>query len=396
MSQSQANETSDPVQALALTLRAASVRGAKHSKEQKQFNKLVKDIHALRTALAQWQEFLPALRHRVMTEIEPLTARYREHRVQLVMLFHRAIDSKELGRRHKTKAVEILRWHLSEILANGPDPELIALYDQYAEVSFAEEQAMGAELLRSMAGEVFGIEFDEGDDAQALTEEQLARVIAEKLEAEYESQAGRSRARHKKSAKAQAQEALHQQLAHSASDAVREIYRKLASELHPDRELDADQRTRKTTLMQQANQAYAASDLLTLLGMQLQLEQLDPTTLSSLARERLLQYNHVLADQCQQLRTELADLTAPFAMSIEDSARQLTPAAVERALDREARDLKHAAKDCAADVAHLHDMRNIKDALNDYQLGDLATDYSSSLDDLFLEIPPPSRRGRRR
>ena len=396
MSQSQANETPDPVQALAVKLRAASARGAKHSKEQKQFNKLVKDIHALRTALAQWHEFLPVLRNRVTTEIEPLTARYREHRVQLVMLFHRAIDSKELGRRHKTKAVEILRWHLSEILAAGPDPELIALYDQYADVSFAEGQAMGAELLRSMAGEVFGIEFDEGDDAQALTEEELARVIAEKLETEYESQAGRSRARHKKSAKAQAQEALHQQLAQSASDAVREIYRKLASELHPDRELDADQRTRKTTLMQQANQAYAASDLLTLLGMQLQLQQLDPNTLSSLARERLLQYNHLLADQCQQLRTELADLTAPFAMSIEDSARQLTPAAVGRALDREARDLQHAAKDCAADVAHLHDMRNIKDDLNDYQLGDLATDYSSPLDDLFLEIPPPSRRGRRR
>ncbi len=396
MSQAENHETSDPVRALAVKLRAASARGTKPSKEQKQFNQLVKDIDALRTSLAQWHEFVPVLQRRVTMEIEPLVARYREHRVQLVMLWNRAIDSKELGKRQKTKAVEILRWHLSEILADGPDEELIALYDQYGDVSFEEEQAMDAELLHSMAGEVFGIEFDEDDDASALTEEELARAIAEKLEAERELHAGRSRAGHKKSAKAQAQETLYEQLALGASNAVREIYRKLASELHPDREPDADERTRKTTLMQQANQAYAASDLLTLLGMQLQLEQLDPATLSGLVRERLLQYNYLLADQCQQLRHELAELSAPFAMSIEDGARELTPEAVGRALDREARDLKRAAKDCEADVAHFRDMRNIKAALNSYQLGDLATDYPSPLDDLFLEVPPTSRRGRRR
>jgi curved DNA-binding protein CbpA len=42
---------------------------------------------------------------------------------------------------------------------------------------------------------------------------------------------------------------------------VREVFRKLASELHPDRETDPAEHARKTELMQRVNQAYKAGDL---------------------------------------------------------------------------------------------------------------------------------------
>ena len=385
----------DPLNTLALKLRAASPRGAKLSKERKQFNKLVKDIDALRAALTQWREFVPTLHNRVTSKIGPLAARFRERRVQLVMILSRAIDGQELSKRQKTKAIEILHWHLSEILVAEPDEDLIALYDKYADIGFEEQQAAEADFLRTMANEVFGLDLDEEEDPSTLTSEDFAHVIAAKLEAEHQSDTARRAATPKQSAKAQAQEALRHQLAQGASQAVREIYRKLASELHPDREPDENERLRKTTLMQQANQAYATSDLLTLLGLQLQTEQLDSAALNSLARERLLQYNHLLADQCQQLRTELEDLIAPFAMNRVGGTGELTPDAVERALDREARDLKRAAKDCEADIAHFQDMRNIKHALNAYQLGDLDAEYASPLDDILFEAPLPPRRRRR-
>ena len=371
MSQSAPPEKQDPVNALAVKLRAASPRGVKLSKERKQFNKLVKDIDALRAALTQWREFVPTLQARVSSEIEPLVAGFRECRVQLVMVLSRAIDGKELGKRHKTKAIEILHWHLSEILAAGPDADLIALYDKYAEVGFEQQRVIEADFLRSMANEVFGLDIDQQQDTSILTAEDLAHVIAAQLDAEHQAGTARRAGTYKQSAKAQAQEAVRHQLAQGASQAVREIYRKLASQLHPDREPDEDERVRKTALMQQANQAYASSDLLTLLGLQLQTEQLDSAALGSLARERLLQYNHLLADQCQQLREELADLTAPFAMNMAGGMDDPTPGAVARALDREARELKRQAKDCATDIAHFQDMRNIKHALNAYQLGDL-------------------------
>ena len=49
------------------------------------------------------------------------------------------------------------------------------------------------------------------------------------------------------------------------SQSIREVYRKLAGALHPDRESDPQERERKTALMQRVNQAYAKNNLLQLL-----------------------------------------------------------------------------------------------------------------------------------
>ncbi len=46
--------------------------------------------------------------------------------------------------------------------------------------------------------------------------------------------------------------------AQQATQSVREVYRKLASALHPDRETDERQREAKTALMQRVNQACAS------------------------------------------------------------------------------------------------------------------------------------------
>jgi len=59
----------------------------------------------------------------------------------------------------------------------------------------------------------------------------------------------------------------------NATQSIREIFRKLASALHPDRETDRKGREVKTALMLQVNRAYAGNDLLTLL--ELQIEQVD-------------------------------------------------------------------------------------------------------------------------
>ena len=102
------NASHHPLRALALELRATNPRASKLSNEQKRFKKFVKDIDALRAAITQWREFEPEFRRRLTTEIDPLFARYRDHRVQLVMLLKTAIDDRELGKRQKAKAIEIL------------------------------------------------------------------------------------------------------------------------------------------------------------------------------------------------------------------------------------------------------------------------------------------------
>lgn len=68
---------------------------------------------------------------------------------------------------------------------------------------------------------------------------------------------------------------------------MRDIFRKLASALHPDRETDPAEHGRKTALMQRANVAYAANDLLGLLELQLEVDQIDQTGLDNLGDDRI-------------------------------------------------------------------------------------------------------------
>jgi hypothetical protein len=88
-----------------------------------------------------------------------------------------------------------------------------------------------------------------------------------------------------------------------ADAALRAVYRKLASALHPDREPDEAERERKTKLMTLVNTANDRKDLMALLRLQLQIEQIDPLSISALADEKIKQYNRVLKEQ-------LATLTA--------------------------------------------------------------------------------------
>src|SRR5205085_9368643 len=82
--------------------------------------------------------------------------------------------------------------------------------------------------------------------------------------------------------------------AQQATQSVREIFRKLASALHPDRETDSAQREVKTALMQQVNQAYTSNDLLALLELQLRIEQVDAAHMAQADAQRVKHYNRVL------------------------------------------------------------------------------------------------------
>ena len=59
---------------------------------------------------------------------------------------------------------------------------------------------------------------------------------------------------------------------------------------------------RKTALMQRVNQAYQTNDLLSLLQLQLEIEQIDQNALDGIAGDRLRHYNKVLTEQLQELQ----------------------------------------------------------------------------------------------
>jgi hypothetical protein len=178
-------------------------------------------------------------------------------------------------------------------------------------VDFDTEQRESMLAMKELTEAMTGL--DLGDDEGIGTHEELLERLHQGLQeqvAAEEAQHDARAARRRKTAAQQRREAEAQQ----ATQTVREVYRKLASALHPDREADEAQRATKTELMQRVNQAYEANDLLALLELQLQIEQIDTSHIANASEQRLKHYNKVLGEQLNELKSELEHVEMAFRM----------------------------------------------------------------------------------
>jgi len=333
---------------------------------QKKFNHLIERINRQRRELEGWRIFRVRYTEQLADHYHPALARLREKQVAMVRLLDRILDGKSLKARERAKTRDILLELLSQVLAESPDPEFVRLHDKYAERSFGDRQQERLDLMRTLAGEAFGIDVETYTGGESP--EELADWLEEQLQAA-PPEPQRAPPRKKKSAKKLAREAQREQIAEGGTRAVRDVFRKLVSELHPDRESDPAEHARKTELMQRVNQAYKAGDLLALLELQLSIEQIDPRSLAGLAEERLRHYIHVLEEQSRRLRDELAEFVAPFAMTMGVSpAVKLSPAIVQRALEADTHRLHELVRTLAADLVRFQDVSTFKRSLRDYRI----------------------------
>lgn len=334
------------------------------SKAQKQFNKFIAKIEAQQAELEQWRAFTVDYNRRVVEKYQPLKAQLREKQIAMVMFFDGVLDGGALTKLQCSKLEDLLLDMVSVLLDELQEPELIRIHDKYADISYAEERQYDVDILQGLAKEMFGVELDADDDAVSF--EQLREQFHEKVDAEKQNFFN-ERKPAKKSKKEASRSKQQEQVEQDATRALRDVYRKLASALHPDREPDPQRRVRATELMQQVNLAYGAGDLLTLLKLQLQIEQLDSQALTEMAEERLANYNNVLREQVERLQTELSDVTAPFAHFIANP-RHLTPELVLRELNSDVQNLKAITKAIDGDLREFRDVRSLKSWLKSYRL----------------------------
>jgi hypothetical protein len=352
---------------------------------QRKFNQLIERLTLQRQELGRWQAFRQIYTQQLADHYQPALARLREKQVAMVRLLDRSLDGKALGKRERAKVRDILGDLLSQMLAESQDPELVRIYDKYSDRSFGDAQQEDLELMRTLASEALGVDVEAYQGGESP--EELADWLDEQL------QAGRPEPqqpprRKRKSAKTIARETLRDQAAEGGTRAVREVFRKLVSELHPDREIDPAEHARKTELMQRVNQAYKVGDLLALLELQLSLEQIDPKTLAGLAEERLRHYIHVLEEQSRRLRDELAEFIAPFAMAMGDPPmRKLSPTIVRQALEADIREIQVMVRTLEADLIRFQDIPTFKRSLRDYQI--------DPFEDRDLGVPTQFRPRRR-
>jgi hypothetical protein len=329
------------------------------TKSQKSFNKLVAKLAAQRAELGEWRAFRESYRAQLAAEYEPLAARLREKRIALAVLFDRTMNDDALGRRDKLRLREILRELLADLLLDGEDAALVRLHDKYADVSFEELRAGRMAYLRSLADETLDIDVDEYTGAESP--EEFSEWLEERANS---ARADRAEVSPDTGAAARERPRGARLTLETGRQTVREIFRKLASELHPDRETDPEERTRKTVLMQQANHAYKAQDLLALLELQQGVAQVGGGAPAGIEEDRLKRYVRVLEEQSRRLGAELREFVAPFAAAVGGPpSRKLTPEAVRRALAADILTMRGMVRGIEADLLRFRDLRLLKQRL---------------------------------
>ena len=272
------------------------------SPSQKNFNRLIKQIESKRERLARWSEVIPRFRQKFASDLLPLMQEERELKTQLAEAMDWAHGGKGLTQTERRKLSSMIVDLTLHILESGDHQEAIkALYNKHSRSDFDEEEGEKLDFLRAVLEENFGV--DLGRDAEFYSQEELIERVQEQFQAKEQARI-HARAK-KKSAKQQARDAQREEESKQQLQSIREIYRKLASTLHPDREKDPAERDRKTHLMQRANEAYERGALLELLELQMEIEHIDQSYLSTLASDKVQQYVQILKSQVRELDVEI-------------------------------------------------------------------------------------------
>lgn len=278
------------------------------NKEQAAFNALVKKIEARRKRIADWNDAIALFRRKFASDLLPLQQQETELQVRLARALDAAHAQKGLTKTEKRKLAWLIVDLAQDVLSHTGHDELKALYNKHGQSDFDAEEAALRDGMKSMFEDVFGM--DLGDDVDMQSEEDVLK----RVEAEYRSrqtQDEAAAATRKKSAREQAREARQQAEEKRIGQSIRDVYRQLARTLHPDRETDPVEKQRKTELMQRANRAYDAGNLLQLL--ELQLEYIDPAHLAQTSPSQLKHYSKILKGQLREIELELLHVEDQFA-----------------------------------------------------------------------------------
>ncbi len=333
------------------------------SKEQKAFNNLVAKLDKARRKLAGWRETLVVFQRRCAGELLPRETRLAELQAGLARALHAAHGQKGVTAAERRKLSMLIVELAAGVLQARDDAEMKALYNEHGGTDYdAETEAADAELKAMLAG-IFGVEL--GGDVDMRSPEAVAAELEAQMRARAEAAgedddgAPASAPPRRPSARQQAREARQAAEEKAMSQTVRDVYRKLASALHPDREPDPAERQRKTALMQRVNEAYQANNLLRLLELQIEIEQIDSAHLAGLAPERLKRYQQILRAQLQDLEVEINGIEYDLRQQLNLRGR-ITPKALLQYVDADVAALDNEIRRLEGELAISADLKALK------------------------------------
>lgn len=271
------------------------------------FAQLLADIEAARARLAEWQALAERLGVQYARDVAPLHEAYDALRAELVeRLDALASGGERLAHPERMRLHGLIAQLAGELEETGDAKRRAAM--QRLRAYYAPEASEGWS---------DDVEPDSrprpSDDGVAATADAGAppdddpATLADRAEAQARAAAEQgevARAAHRARRQRQAKERVTLAEARDTAVPLREVYRRLASQLHPDREPDPAERERKTGLMQRANRAYEAGQLLELLEIQQALASAESSRLAQMNDEAVARYNRLLESQLADLQTQ--------------------------------------------------------------------------------------------
>jgi len=336
---------------------------------QKTFQSLIRQIEKRRQRLRDWETTTSIFQQRYVDEVLPLD---RESSALLGKLVRRLDEASQQNGLTKTELrtiSELITGMAGELLEEGDDSELKAIYDRHSPSDYDSEAAADAGEMKAMFEAMLGV--DLGDDIDLSSSDEVMRRAHASMEEQWareqaEYQAGQQarearRAGRKPTAKQAAAQARKEAEQAALGQSIREVYRKLASALHPDREPDPEERARKTALMQRVNQAYGRNDLLQLLELQLELEHIDQHAIDNIAEDRLKHYNKILREQVRELDQEIQHVEFSFREAYGISPFvEVSPDTALRLMEHDIAGLRQEIRDLEADLIVFDDRKTLK------------------------------------
>ena len=274
------------------------------------FASLRAEVERLRELRAHWQAQLERFEQAYARTVAPLWRALHAAQVDAALALERQIDAAGWTRGELAKLRDALAELIADLQQAGhgdpADARLAALRSRQTGMrpKGRDADAAGSPDAGASAGTDIDIDID------AEFESRRAQRAAD---ARARQQERRSRRMVRPDAPASRSDA------EPAAQSLRQVFRRVASALHPDRETDPERRRAKTALMQAANRANADADVLALLELQGRIARTDDsprphgTGAHSPANvQRLAQYTHLLAQQATDLRAQIDRIEARF------------------------------------------------------------------------------------
>lgn len=323
-----------------------SVQG-KLTAAQQRFNKLLAKVDSLGRKLQDFARLADKVRGPHLDRMAELERAMAEGRWQMVLFLHARLQRKGLTAAQQKTARQMVQALLPPPQgaegtegADGVAPADAAVLAQLR-AAYAPDTAQpvqDSELfahMMDMAESALGRPLDREALQGMESPQQLMEALLGQVQAHGEAEQERLAAHRAQRPTTPRQRKIQEQ-EQDAKAALRSIYRQLASALHPDREPDPAERQRKGALMVQANTAYERGDLMALLGLQLQVEQVDAAHIARMAEDKIAALSLLLKQQVAALEEQLleAELRLGHELGVAVTA-SMKEASLRRLLQRE-------------------------------------------------------------